>query len=374
MAFVFLLFLICGADGGKEGFRGGAKSYEIHVEASTVGTNLHYQLPEAKVKAAGKAKQGWLVDNDNAEMTAINSPVLALVSVKHPKFSAKGEWPEYKTNFKVPKDASAKKKNSVGAEEPAGDGRTESFVESSGTGQSVSGSGFEPGSAQGVDFADSTIEDDEVKQDKSITEDTRQSKIRNPRRSEPEPAHKSGLSLFSGLLLPLKKLKNLRLKDPFVRAKMDKVVAHAKKVVSEAKTVLRDASSFVKNVKTLVDSGKVDVGGIAKNVKKTVEDVGSGELGLLEAGVSVGKELADLPGSETNTKAGQAASGNPHAERPSADAGSANYQNEDSREAAGNKGNRRVSRSVGGSRDFEGLESLISSINDLRELLGLPRK
>lgn len=94
----------------KSGFRGGAKSYAIKVEANTVGTNLQYELPESKVKAA--SPNDWLVDNDNAEMTlAINSPVLAKVMLKHPKFSMKGQWPGYKVSIKPPKDVTSTKKH-----------------------------------------------------------------------------------------------------------------------------------------------------------------------------------------------------------------------------------------------------------------------
>lgn len=105
---LWLTCLILVAEGQKNGFRGGSKSYEIHVEANSIGTNLHYKLPESKVKAA--SKQDWQVDNDNAEMLAMNSPILATVNVKHPKFSMKGQWPEYKTSFKLPKDVSVASK------------------------------------------------------------------------------------------------------------------------------------------------------------------------------------------------------------------------------------------------------------------------
>ena len=88
---VCLLNLLLETDAQKNGFRGGSKSYEVHVEASQMGTNLHYELPESKVKAA--STKDWLVDNDNTEMLAMNSPILATVNVKHPKFSMKGQWP-----------------------------------------------------------------------------------------------------------------------------------------------------------------------------------------------------------------------------------------------------------------------------------------
>ena len=94
----------------ESGFRGGAKSYAIKVEANTIGTNLQYELPESKVKAA--SPNDWLVDNDNAEMTlAINSPVLARISLKHPKFSMKGQWPDYKVSIKPPQDVTSTKKH-----------------------------------------------------------------------------------------------------------------------------------------------------------------------------------------------------------------------------------------------------------------------
>ena len=94
----------------ENGFRGGAKSYAIKVEANTLGTNLQYELPESKVKAA--TPNDWLVDNDNAEMTlALNSPILAKVILKHPKFSMKGQWPGYKVSFKTPKDVTSTKKH-----------------------------------------------------------------------------------------------------------------------------------------------------------------------------------------------------------------------------------------------------------------------
>ncbi|EDO43700.1 predicted protein [Nematostella vectensis] len=98
----FSLVIRAGSSQSK-GFRGGEKSYGIKVEATAVGTNLEYQLPQAKVKSSSATD--WQVDNDNAEMiSAINTPVFATVYTTNPKFSVKGQWPGYTSKFKTPKD------------------------------------------------------------------------------------------------------------------------------------------------------------------------------------------------------------------------------------------------------------------------------
>lgn len=241
---IIVLFSMCltlETQAQKNGFRGGSKSYEIHVEANTMGTNLHYKLPESKVKAA--SKEDWQVDNDNAEMLAMNSPVLATVNVKHPKFSMKGQWPEYKTSFKLPKDVSVASKR--------------------------------------ADFSKlfkSKTKVRETDPDQSDEDSSRNAKASRNHRGEKQPTG-SGIrlnnlagQLFSGrkagkkrphnkrldmsqitrLLLPIAGMKNVNLSNPRVSSAMKGVIKHARKVVDEAKAVLNDAANFVTKVRKLV--------------------------------------------------------------------------------------------------------------------------
>lgn len=241
---IIVLFSMCltlETQAQKNGFRGGSKSYEIHVEANTMGTNLHYKLPESKVKAA--SKEDWQVDNDNAEMLAMNSPVLATVNVKHPKFSMKGQWPEYKTSFKLPKDVSVASKR--------------------------------------ADFSKlfkSKTKVRETDPDQSDEDSSRNAKASRNHRGEKQPTG-SGIrlnnlagQLFSGrkagkkrphnkrldmsqitrLLLPIAGMKNVNLSNPRVSSAMKGVIKHARKVVDEVKAVLNDAANFVTKVRKLV--------------------------------------------------------------------------------------------------------------------------
>lgn len=230
-----LTCLILAAEAQKNGFRGGSKSYEIHVEANSIGTNLHYKLPESKVKAA--SKQDWQVDNDNAEMLAMNSPILASVNVKHPKFSMKGQWPEYKTSFKLPKDVSvASKRTNFSKFESSTHKKTDkksdhpneaSPARHQTTGQTW-GSGMFSKLEEGL-F--------KRKPGKKLQQGNDMSKI-------------------TRLLLPMAGLKNVDLKNPHVSDAMKGVIKHARKVVDEAKTVLNDAANFVTTVRKLVEVTK----------------------------------------------------------------------------------------------------------------------
>ena len=243
---VFVLWLTCltlTAEGQKNGFRGGSKSYEIHVEANSIGTNLHYKLPESKVKTA--SKQDWQVDNDNAEMLAMNSPILATVNVKHPKFSMKGQWPEYKTSFKLPKDVSVASK------------RMGFSKLNHGTHKKAEKKSDQPGDA---DFSGSG------QASPARHQTTRQHtgsgvlltklaeglfKGRKPRKRL-QQENGIDMSKITKLLLPIAGLKNVDLNNSHVSNAMKGVIKHARKVVDEAKTVLNDAANFVTTVRKLV--------------------------------------------------------------------------------------------------------------------------
>lgn len=213
----------------KNGFRGGAKSYEIHVEANPVGTNLHYELPESKVKAS--SKQDWLVDNDNAEMLAMNSPVLATVNVKHPKFSMKGQWPGYKTSFKVPKNVNVASKRH--------DLFKSKYEKLKKLGQ-IAGisSGYQASEEQNV-----TGKEESAPSRKILSRIAGQ---RTPSLSTNEMLN------FSRFLLPITRMKNIDMDNPHVSKAMKGVITHARKVVYEAKRVLNDAASFITRVRKLV--------------------------------------------------------------------------------------------------------------------------
>lgn len=308
---ISLLCFIRQGNTQKNGFRGGAKSYGIHVEANTVGTNLHYDLPEAKVKAAGKAKQDWLVDNDNANMIAINSPVLASVTVKHPKFSSKGKWPGYKVNFKVPDGVSeigAKKTDFI--RPVLSEKRISSYAsqrDPSGTGVLALGSGSGEKPLLSGDRVPGKIpfggneklpESDEELVRRAIKRNSREVKDEDGSNSSSEETHESlqstsPLQSIGGLLLPLQQLKNLHVKDPVVKKEMKQIVTQAKKVVSEAKIVLKDAANIVKKVKSLVHGGlNLHLSEIADYARNAVQDIGSGDTLLLEEGAERAKEAA----------------------------------------------------------------------------------
>ena len=243
---VFALWLTClilTAEGQKNGFRGGSKSYEIHVEANSIGTNLHYELPESKVKAT--SKQDWQVDNDNAEMLAMNSPILATVNVKHPKFSMKGQWPEYKTSFKLPKDVSVASK------------RTGFSKLNHGTHKKAEKKSDQPGDADfsGGGQASPTRHQTTRQPTGSGVLLTKLAeglfKGRKPRKKL-QRENGIDLSKITKLLLPIAGLKNVDLNNSHVNDAMKGVIKHARKVVDEAKTVLNDAANFVTTVRKLV--------------------------------------------------------------------------------------------------------------------------
>lgn len=230
-----LTCLILAAEAEKNGFRGGSKSYEIHVEANSIGTNLHYELPESKVKAA--SKQDWQVDNDNAEMLAMNSPILATVNVKHPKFSMKGQWPEYKTSFKLPKDVSVASKRTdfskfKSSTHKKTDNKSDQPKEASPARHQTTGQTWGSGMF-------SKLKEGLLK--------------RKPRKKLQQG---NDMSKITRLLLPMAGLKNVDLKNSHVSDDMKGVIKHARKVVDEAKTVLNDAANFVTTVRKLVEVTK----------------------------------------------------------------------------------------------------------------------
>lgn len=230
-----LTCLILAAEAQKNGFRGGSKSYEIHVEANSIGTNLHYELPESKVKAA--SKQDWQVDNDNAEMLAMNSPILATVNVKHPKFSMKGQWPEYKTSFKLPKDVSVASKRTdfskfKSSTHKKTDKKSDQLKEASPARHQTTGQTWGSGMF-------SKLKEGLFK--------------RKPRKKLQQG---NDMSKITRLLLPMAGLKNVDLKNSHVSDAMKGVIKHARKVVDEAKTVLNDAANFVTTVRKLVEVTK----------------------------------------------------------------------------------------------------------------------
>lgn len=243
---LIFLCLMCGfkleTEAQTNGFRGGSKSYEIHVEASTMGTNLHYELPESKVKAA--SKQDWQVDNDNAEMLAMNSPVLATVNVKHPKFSMKGQWPGYKTSFKLPKDVSVAAKRTdfskfnQGRHEKIGKKSDQHDTDFSGSAQD----------SRHQTTADRQLASSGVLLSKLAGQ------LFKGRKPGKKPRQEGGvdMSKITKFLLPIAGLKNVDLKNPNVTDAMKGVIKHARKVVDEAKTVLNDAANFVTKVRKLV--------------------------------------------------------------------------------------------------------------------------
>lgn len=257
-----MCFLTLEIEAQKNGFRGGSKSYEIHVEASNMGTNLHYELPESKVKAA--TKQDWQVDNDNAEMLAMNSPVLATVNVKHPKFSMKGQWPEYKTSFKLPKDVSVASKRTdfskfiQGRHEKIGKKSDQHDTDFSGSADDSRHQTTADGESGGSGFLLSKIAG-------------RLFKGRKPGKKT-QKEDKLDMSKITRLLLPLAGMKNADLKNPHVSKAMKGVIKNARKVVDEAKTVLNDAANFITKVRKLVRVTK-DHSNIHRKVTKAAGSV-----------------------------------------------------------------------------------------------------
>lgn len=239
---LWLTCIILATEAQKNGFRGGSKSYEIHVQANSMGTNLHYELPESKVKAA--SKQDWQVDNDNAEMLAMNSPVLATVNVKHPKFSMKGQWPGYKTSFKLPKDVGVASKRTdfskfnPGTHKKVGKKSDQHDADFSGSAQASPARHQTTRQPSGSGILLSKLAEGLFKG-------------RKPRKKL-QQENGIDMSKITRLLLPIAGLKNVDLNNPHVSYAMKGVIKHARKVVDEAKTVLNDAANFVTTVRKLV--------------------------------------------------------------------------------------------------------------------------
>lgn len=281
---VCLLNLLLETDAQKNGFRGGSKSYEVHVEASQMGTNLHYELPESKVKAA--STKDWLVDNDNAEMLAMNSPILATVNVKHPKFSMKGQWPGYKTSFKVPKDVTV------------GSKRTD-FAKRKLEKHQISGQKKHP---LGRSVKRQVRADRETAGSGLLLSELAGKFLKRKTTAvKSHPQENSGdVVNISKLLLPIAGMKNIDLKNPHISNAMKGVITHARKVVDEAKTVLNDAASFITRVRTLV---KVTKDQTNINRKGAVTDVvakGTGKTELKGLTAQPFKHLG--PSSQGSTK------------------------------------------------------------------------
>lgn len=230
--FQCLLCVVLETTAQKKGFRGGAKSYEIHVEANPMGTNLHYKLPESKVKASSPAD--WLVDNDNADMLAINSPVLANVNVKHPKFNMKGQWPGYKISFDVPKDVTvaSKRHNFVKSIHKKHENWKPNITNDN---RGVS-NGFKAS-----------------KEQESVTKEITASIVAGGIRRRKLFRRSKEIVNLSRFLLPIAGMKNIDVKNPRVSKAMKGVIKHARKVVDEAKMVLNDAASFITRVRKLVN-------------------------------------------------------------------------------------------------------------------------
>lgn len=300
-----LLYLPFLAKAQKKGFRGGVKSYEIHVEANTLGTNLHYKLPESKVKAS--SKQDWLVDNDNAEMQlAINSPVLAQVNVKHPKFSMKGEWPAYKTSFKLPEDVSVASKRhdfyrkSKHSKHLKIQPKTELFN-------------------RNISSAEQASKEQTTPYKGPISSRIAGSKVTVRQIFKQKPGRKLGqegsseMLNISRILLPIAGLKNIDLKNPHISKAMKGVVKHARKVVDEAKMVLSDAANFITRVRKLVKvtkdhskrrKKKVKASAVEEEMEKTTSET------LVE---NAAKHLASvLSQDKSRTKNGRIKSGKMH--------------------------------------------------------------
>ena len=99
--FLYFLSLLKNCYGGSNNFRGGSKSYGIHIEASKLGTNLKYELPAARVKAS--PSKDWEVEDNDATLMSLLTPLYMTLRETHPKFEMKGTWPEYKMKLKIAK-------------------------------------------------------------------------------------------------------------------------------------------------------------------------------------------------------------------------------------------------------------------------------
>jgi hypothetical protein len=288
MSCFFFITLFClvfevSTQGQKKGFRGGDRSYGIKVEASAIGTNLQYKLPEAKAKSSSPTD--WQVDNDNAEMLfAMNSPILANVITKNPKFSVKGQWPGYETTLTLPKDVkTGSKKNELtgldgiqgsgsvsdatvrNEDSPSGSGTikvgTENDSSESGSGSFEglgnkdlentvsSSSGF--GSAEGGSESRIETESKLLKAESTAQKQEQRSNIaRNTQAQQASDIFKD-LSLEK-VKLAVENLKHFNLKDPRTSKALKDIIIHAKQVVQEAKTVLSDVASVVTSVRDFV--------------------------------------------------------------------------------------------------------------------------
>ncbi|XP_031552707.1 uncharacterized protein LOC116289904 [Actinia tenebrosa] len=286
----FAIALVClisevSTQGQKKGFRGGDKSYGIKVEATAVGTNLQYKLPEAKAKSSSPTD--WEVDNDNAEMLfAMNSPILANVITKNPKFSVKGQWPAYKTTLTLPKGVkTGSKKNEMVVKldtyqgsgfESSGEALDEEEV--SGSSQNIkdkkvsdsseSGSGIYEGSGnkdldETIDISGSGYAENEEavsheeqvnqvpKKESEQPEQERRSDVAQKKNNESEDDFKD-LS-FEKVRLAVESLGHFSLRDERTSKALKDIITHAKKVVREAKMVLNDVASVVTSVKDFVN-------------------------------------------------------------------------------------------------------------------------
>ena len=71
-------------------FHGITKSYQIHVEANDLGTNVHYDYPMAKVNSTKSRPSDWSVNNNDATLTTFLSPIFASTYVRHPSMEVHG--------------------------------------------------------------------------------------------------------------------------------------------------------------------------------------------------------------------------------------------------------------------------------------------
>lgn len=88
--FIQLLSLINISSSTSNVFNGITKSYQVHIEASPLGTNVQYNNPMSKVKTTGSSGRDWSVDNDDAIMSSFLTPIYATVSIDHPKMDVQG--------------------------------------------------------------------------------------------------------------------------------------------------------------------------------------------------------------------------------------------------------------------------------------------
>lgn len=289
LGYFFAIASICliskvSTQGQKKGFRGGDKSYGIKVEATAIGTNLQYKLPEAKAKSSSPTD--WQVDNDNAEMLfAMNSPILANVITKNPKFSVKGQWPAYKTTLTLPKGVkTGSKKNelvkldayqgsgfeseSLDEEEVSGSGRNirdEKVNDSSESGSGIyeglenkdleesidtsSGSGF----AEDQESISPEEQENRVMKAEKKQQDRRSDVAKIPQQQKNESEDDFKDLSFEKVRLAVESLGHFNLKDQRTSKALKDIITHAKKVVREAKMVLNDVASVVTSVRDFVN-------------------------------------------------------------------------------------------------------------------------